>query len=110
MKIYFIDKTGRNLRLKSLIEKNGIPEIEVKNTYSFRTTKNDISILSEYREKDNENELLEKINNLIVITRDKSKELIFNLANKLKTIDIIYDGCGEEYIGQRIAKLIKQKM
>lgn len=106
MKIYFIDIYGKNLRIKKLIEKKGLENIEHKDSYSFRSTKNDYNILSEYNEKNLDNQQLSKLNNLIVITDKKDEDTILKLANEYKTIDIISSDCGEEYIAERIYKLI----
>ncbi|MBQ9279884.1 MAG: hypothetical protein IJ215_02395 [Clostridia bacterium] len=105
MKIYFIDKTGRNLRIKKLIEDFGIENVEHKDSYSFRCTKNDFIILSEYNEKE-DNTMLKKFSNLIIVTNSKDRNVLWMLATEYKTLDIIYDKCGDEYIANRIVKLI----
>ena len=105
MKIYFIDKTGRNLRIKKLMEESGIENIEHKESYSFRCTKNDFVILSEYNERD-DNTALKRFSNLIVITDSNNSDIAWKLATEYKTVDIIYEKCGEEYIASRIVKLI----
>lgn len=107
MKIYFIDKTGKNLRVMKLIQENGFDNIERKDTYSFRTTKNDYVVLSEYDDKNPENEYLEKYSNLIIITGNKDKNIAWKLASRYKSIDIIYSDMDEEYIAKRILKFGK---
>lgn len=106
MKIYFIDKTGRNYKIKDMLEKKGIQNIDIKDTYNFRCTKNDFVILSEYNDNDSENSYLSKYNNLIIITTNTKEDVVWKLANEFKTIDIISNKCNEEYVVERITKLI----
>ena len=109
MKVYYIDKLEKNLTLKDKLIENGLENIEVKDTYNFRATKNDFVVLSEYDEKDSENESLKKYNNLIFITKEKDEDIIWKIANSYKTIDIISYNCNKDYIAQRISKIINQK-
>lgn len=106
MKIYFIDIKERYLKLKDKLISAGIENIEVKNSYSFRCTKNDFVILLEYIENASENELLKKYNNLIIITNKSDENTIWKLVNEYKTKDIISSKCDDEYISKRIAKVI----
>lgn len=105
MKIYFIDKSGKNLKIKKLLEDIGIENVEHKDSYSFRCTKNDYVILSEYNHRE-DNTALKRFNNLIIVLDNNKPEISWELASEYKTIDIIYSKCGEEYIAQRIAKNI----
>ena len=106
MKVYYIDKLEKNLALKDKLIENGLENIEVKDTYNFRATKNDFVVLSEYNEKDSENESLKKYNNLIFITKEKDEDIIWEIANSYKTVDIISYNCNKDYIAQRISKII----
>lgn len=104
MKIYFIDKTGKNNGIvKKLIEK-GYENVEIKNTYSFKSTKSDYVILSEYNKYDKDNDLLSKYNNLIIVSKNIEKETIYDYIKKYKVIDIITGKATDEYIAERIAK------
>lgn len=105
MKIFFIDKKGKKLRLKKLLEETGLGTIEYKNNYSFRCTKNDIVILSEYDEREDYTSL-KKYHNLIVIINKEDIPLVWKLINEYDILDVVYDNTGEEYIAERIAKLI----
>lgn len=106
MKVYYIDKLKKNLIIKDKLIENGIENVEVKSSYNFKATKNDYVILSEYNEKDSENDLLKKINNLIIITREKDKDIIWKAVNSYKTIDIISYDSDKDYIAQRISKIV----
>lgn len=105
MKVYFIDKAGKKLELKKLIEEEGIGMIEHKDTYSFRATKNDIIILSDYDPKEDYT-VLKKFNNLIIIIPKNDVVLMAKLANEYHVLDIIYAECEDSYIAHRIARLI----
>ncbi len=106
MKIYFIDIKERYLKLKDKLISAGIENIEVKDSYSFRCTKNDFVILPEYIENAFENELLKKYNNLIIITDKSDENTIWKLVNEYKTKDIISRKCDDEYISKRISSVI----
>lgn len=106
MKIYFIDIKEKYLKLKDKLISAGIENIEVKDSYSFRCTKNDFVILPEYIENNAENDLLKKYSNLIIITNKNDEDTIWKLANEYKTKDIISSKCNDEYISKRIAKAI----
>lgn len=108
MKVYFIDKTGKNLRIKNEIEDYGIKNIETKDTYKFRCAKNDYVIVSEYVENEPDNDALLKYNNLVFLIDNASKEIIWELVNKYQVVDVISSKCEERYIAERITKLIKE--
>ncbi len=104
MKIYFIDKTGKNGRIAKELQTRGYENVEIKNTYSFKCTKSDYVILSEYNKHDKDNEMLCKYNNLIIISKDIDKDTIYDYIRKYKVIDIITEKATDEYIAERITK------
>lgn len=106
MKIYYIDKEERDLVLKEKLQEKGIENIEVKNSYNFRCTKNDIVILNDYLRNNDENDILKKYNNLIILTSNVDEETVEELVNNYKIKDIIYSKCNDDYIAERIEKLI----
>lgn len=98
MKIYLIDK----YRNKDFILKSFGDEIEIKESCKFRMTKNDFVITSE----NEETEGLEKLKNIIFLTKSQEYKHIWKLANDFKTIDIINENLKPEYIIERIKKKI----
>lgn len=70
MKIYFIDKDGKNLRLKKKLEELKIENIEHKKDISHRIYKTDYVITLDFN---NEYKEYSKINNLIIVTNKKEK-------------------------------------
>lgn len=106
MKIYFIDIKEKYVNLKDKLISSGLENIEIKDTYSFRCTKNDFVILTDYNDNASENELLKKYNNLIIITDKNDEKTIWKLANEYKTKDIISSKCNDEYISKRIMSVV----
>lgn len=104
MKIFFIDKAGRNGRIAKALQALGYSNVEMKDTYTFRATKSDYVILSEYNEYDTENELLCKYNNLIIVSKKIDKDTIYKYISKYKVIDVITGNATDEYIAERITK------
>ncbi|MBQ8299784.1 MAG: hypothetical protein IJX99_08050 [Clostridia bacterium] len=104
MKIYFIDKTGKNGRIAKEIKARGYENVEIKNTYSFKSTKSDYVILSEYNKYDKDNDLLCKYNNLIIVSKDIDQNTIYDYIKNYKVIDIITGKATDEYIAERITK------
>ena len=105
MKIYFIDKHEKYLNIKNKLEKElNIENIEYKKDTKHRIYKTDFVITMDF---ENEYEEYKKINNLIVITNKKSKNEIWNIANKLNTKDIILNDNNYDYIVKRIKRIIE---
>ena len=105
MRIYFIDEKGKNLCIKKIIEDEGIQNIEHKENLKFRINKTDIVITTDFK---NNYDDYKKVNQLIIITRSSDKNEIWNMTEKLNTIDIIFDDLkNSEYIGKRIAKILR---
>lgn len=98
MKIYLIDK----YKNKDFILKSFGDEIEIKENCKFRMTKNDFVITSE----NEETEGLEKLKNIIFLTKSQEYKRIWKLANDFKIIDIIDENLKPEYIIERIKKKI----
>lgn len=98
MKIYLIDKYKR----KDFIIKNFNDYIDVKEDCKFRMTKNDFVITSE----DECVEGLEKLKNIIFLTKNQEYKHIWKIANDFKTIDIINENLSSEYIVERIKKKV----
>lgn len=104
MKIYFIDKKGRNFGIARRIMEKGFSNLEVKDTYTFRSTKADYVVLSEFDKHDNENEILSKYNNLILITEEIDQKSVCEYIKNYKVIDIISGKLSQDYIAERIIK------
>ena len=68
-----------------------------------------IKILDSVNEKDENNVILNKYNNLIVITNKIDENTIWKLANEYHTKDVISSKCDEDYIAKRISKFILNK-
>ena len=68
-----------------------------------------IKILDSVNEKDENNVILNKYNNLIVITNKNDENTIWKLANEYHTKDVISSKCDEDYIAKRISKFILNK-
>lgn len=98
MKIYLIDK----YKNKNFISKYFNQEVEVKENCKFRMTKNDFVITSE----NEETEGLEKLKNIIFLTKNQEYKHIWKLANDFKTIDIIDENLKAEYVIERIKKKV----
>ncbi len=109
MKVFYIDKNNKKLRIMDKLVENGLENVELKDSYNFRCTKNDFVILTEYNEKDENNVILNKYNNLIVITNKIDENTIWKLANEYHTKDVISSKCDEDYIAKRISKFILNK-
>lgn len=96
---------GKNLSIKKAIEEIKQLEIEHKENLHFRINKTDVVITTDFK---NNYEDYKKVNRLVIITKSKDKKEIWNMAEKLNTIDIIYDESkNHEYIGKRIANLFR---
>ena len=104
MKIYFVDKTGKNSIVRKNIEKNSVLTVEVKDSLTFRSTKNDFVVISEYNEREN-SILLNKFQNLILVTNSKDPKLIWRAIHEYKVIDVIDASLSPEYIAKRIIKI-----
>ena len=99
MKIYFIDKDGKYLDIKKKLEEIKNETIEVKESIKHRIIKTDLVITVDLKD---EYEEYQKVNNLIILTLEKDKKIIWNMANKLKTKDIIDLSNNVDYIVKRI--------
>lgn len=99
MKIYFIDKDGKYLDIKKKLEEIKNETIEVKESIKHRINKTDLVITVDLKD---EYEEYQKVNNLIILTLEKDKKIIWNMANKLKTKDIIDLSNNVDYIVKRI--------
>ena len=102
MKTYFIDKNSKYLSIKNKLEEIGIENIEHKTDIKHRINKTDYVITVDFI---NEYEEYKKINNLIILTKEKEKKIVWNMANKLNTRDIILIN-DDEYIAKRIKNII----
>ena len=102
MKIYFIDKNSKYLSIKAKLAELGIENIEHKTDIKHRINKTDYVITVDF---ENDYEEYKKINNLIVLTDKKDKNIVWNIANKLNAKDIILSS-DEDYIAKRIKNII----
>lgn len=98
MKIYLIDKYKR----KDFIIKNFNDYIDVKEDCKFRMTKNDFVILSDTEEMNG----LDKLKNIILLTKNQEYKYVWKLINSYKLIDIIGENLDQEYIVERIKKKV----
>lgn len=98
MKIYLIDKYKR----KDFIIKSFNDYIDVKEDCKFRMTKNDFVILSDTEEMSG----LEKLKNIILLTKNQEYKYVWKLINSYKLIDIIGENLDQEYIVERIKKKV----
>lgn len=100
MKVYIIDKNKKNLNIIK-----SIPEADVKDTYKYKATKNDYTIIFDMPLKE-EIADAKKLNNIIFITNKLDEKSIWELINEYKTVDIINAEMEEEYIIERCIKRI----
>lgn len=98
MKIYLIDKYKR----KDFIIKSFNDYIDVKEDCKFRMTKNDFVILSDTEEMSG----LDKLKNIILLTKNQEYKYVWKLINSYKLIDIIGENLDQEYIVERIKKKV----
>ena len=89
MKIFVVDKFNEFAKVIRKLEKIGYDGVERKENLKFRMTKNDYVILDDKQELEG----LEKLKNI-------------KMVNDYKTIDIIDSGVSEEYLVNRIDKLL----
>lgn len=105
MKIYFVDEKKKNLHIKKKIEELIEKEIDYRENTKGRINKTDVVITTDLNNNYDE---YEKIGTLIIITNKKEKEDIFQMTEKLNTIDVIYDDNENyEYIADRISRILK---
>lgn len=105
MKIYFVDEKKKNLHIKKKIEELIEKEIDYRENTKGRINKTDVVITTDLNNNYDE---YEKIGNLIIVTNKKEKEDIFQMTEKLNTIDVIYDDNENyEYIADRISRILK---
>lgn len=104
MKIFLVDKyneLGKHLRK---LEKLDIVSVEKKDDCKFKMTKNDFAIITD----NNEFEGIEKLKNIIVLTKKSEKNHIWNMINRYKVIDVIDFKMPVEYACERIERLVKK--
>ena len=75
MKINLIDKDGKNLDIKKKLEEIKNETIEVKESIKHRINKTDLVITVDLKD---EYEEYQKVNNLIILTLEKDKKIIFS--------------------------------
>ena len=102
MKIFVVDKFNEFAKVIRKLEKIGYDGVERKENLKFRMTKNDYVILDDKQELEG----LEKLKNIIMILNDKNLKNVWKMVNDYKTIDIIDSGVSEEYLVNRIDKLL----
>lgn len=102
MKIFVVDKFNEFAKVIRKLEKIGYDGVERKENLKFRMTKNDYVILDDKQELEG----LEKLKNIIMILNDKNLKNVWKMVNDYKTIDIIDSGVSEEYLVNRIDKIL----
>ncbi|MBQ9314715.1 MAG: hypothetical protein IJ220_06990 [Clostridia bacterium] len=103
MKIYLIDNTRKLKKVGKELQEYF--NIETKENCKFKMTKNDYVILSD---EVGNLEGLEKLKNIIILTIKKDYKYIWRLVNNHKALDIIDNALDENYIAQRIEKLVRR--
>ena len=101
MKVFCIDKFNT---LNKYIKNLDKDSIEIKENCKFRMTKCDVVITSD----ENSFEGLEKLKNIIILVKNKDYKFIWKLVNSYKTIDIIDINMPEEYILNRIKRVVSE--
>lgn len=101
MKVYLLENNRKIKRLKNALEKT--LAVEGKENTNFRMTKNDIVIVSD---EEVFPQGIEKLKNIIFITKQKEYHYIWKLAMQYQTIDIIDSQLEETAMIQRIMKRI----
>ena len=105
MKIFLVGNTRKMNKISKILENNEIESIEIKENCKFRMTKNDYTILSdEYELAD-----IDKLKNIIILVNRKDYKYIWKLSDTYKTLDIIDAYMNDEYIVERIKKVIRRK-
>lgn len=102
MKLFLIDKYGKNYDMVKSLEKKGIENIEVKDNCKLRATKNDILVLLE----DSDLEEIPKTTNIILVTKNKNVKFIWNFINTYHCIDVIDANMDRDYVVNRIAQRV----
>ncbi len=102
MKIFLIDKYGKNSDIANYIKKLGVENIETRQDCKIKATKNDYIIIFEDEQEEN----IPKTANIILITNNKDKKYIWNFVNKHNCADIIDATMDRNYISQRISTKI----
>ena len=101
MKIYFINKNGKNLFIRDRLIKMGFENIETMEKLKTRINKTDIVITTCFQE---EYEEYQKVNHLIILTQETNPKKVYQMVSKLKVKDVIYFDKNMEYITERIRK------
>lgn len=102
MKFFYIDKLNT---LNGLIKKLNFENIERKEDFKFRMTKNDYLLISD----SSDFEGLEKFKNIIVLVKNKDYKNIYSLIKSYNVLDVIDIGMSTEYIANRITRLVGEK-
>lgn len=101
MKIYIVDNIRKLKKVKKELEEYFT--VESKENCNFKMTKNDYAIVCD---EEGSLEGIDKLKNIIFTTNNKDYKYIWKIANELKTIDIIDINLNENFISNRIKKLI----
>ncbi len=102
MKLFLIDKYGKNYDIVKSLENKGIENIEVKENCKLRATKNDVIVLLE----DSDIEEIPKTPSVILVTKKKNVKFIWSFINTCHCIDVIDANMARDYIINRIAERI----
>ena len=100
MKVFLIDRYGKNYDIVKSLEEKGFTNIEVKETAKVRTTKNDVLVLLE----DANLEEIPKTASVILITKNKNVKFIWKFIQTYHCLDIIDANMDRDYIVRRIAQ------
>ena len=98
MRVFLVDKYGKNYDLVKRLNENGIENIEVREDCKAKTTKNDFIILIDNFECDG----LSKNSKIVMITKNKDSKIIWKFINTYNCVDIIDESLDRDYIVNRI--------
>jgi len=102
LKIYFIDKYRKNLKISKAFK-----DVDIKESFKFKKAKEDFVIATELPAEEDIKDA-KRLDNIIFITEDIKDKNIWNLATKFKTIDIIDMNMNEDYIINRCRRIMEE--
>ncbi len=95
---------GKHGDLRKKLEECGL-EVETKKDVSHRICKTDFVVTMDFK---NQYQEYQKINHLIILTKEKESHVVYQMATKLHTDDIIDESESVEYIAKRIKEVVEK--